>query len=289
MLLDPQRKLNSEDISLPLKHSFIHTGHMSANKNEIWGFPDKIDEIFLKNPLNPPDMQSFVNSTSSTTSNSDEAVVEDNKCLIDLNEETNDNKESILLNNELEEILYNNQDYVSYKPQLATYENNDNDHLLFNKQLERSFETPSLEIFEKTSLPAIPKPITMSKEFKKSEFKVLNKSDENNKSKKIDFDDFLNKVMNDVINDLNSYTKLNNKTNTTSSINCSSREPMHQNKPFFYPKETFVQSNNLRLPQPPTYQNQIQQNSGLIYQNSQHKQQQQHQLYENSFDRAAYF
>jgi activated CDC42 kinase 1 len=44
MILDPQRRLNSDDISLPLKHSFIHTGHMSATANQIWGYPDKIDE-----------------------------------------------------------------------------------------------------------------------------------------------------------------------------------------------------------------------------------------------------
>ena len=246
---------------------------MSANKNEIWGYPDKIDEIFLKNPLNPPDMQSFLNSTnSSSASNSEDVLVEN--CLIDFNEKGSDTN-SVLLNNELEEILYNNQDYVSFKPQI-TYENN-NDHLLFNKhQQQRTFETPSLEIFEKSS-PTITtsKSISASKEFKKSEFKNLNSSGENNKSKKIDIDEFLNKVMNDVINDLNSYTKLNN-----SNIS-------HQNKSFFYPQETFIQPSNLRLPQPPplpTYQNQIQLNSDLIYQNN--ESQKQHELYENSFNRA---
>ena len=44
-LLDPQRKINSDDISMPLKNSFIHTGHMSANtKEKSWGDPSKIDE-----------------------------------------------------------------------------------------------------------------------------------------------------------------------------------------------------------------------------------------------------
>lgn len=56
-ILNPQRHLTGEDISLPLKNSFIHTGHMSAGPSEkTWGNPGKIDEIFLANPLNPPDL-----------------------------------------------------------------------------------------------------------------------------------------------------------------------------------------------------------------------------------------
>jgi activated CDC42 kinase 1 len=56
-ILDPQRKLNSEDISMPLKNSFIHTGHMSAiSKEKSWGELGKIDELFLRNPLTPPDL-----------------------------------------------------------------------------------------------------------------------------------------------------------------------------------------------------------------------------------------
>jgi activated CDC42 kinase 1 len=56
-ILDPQRRITGEDISLPLKNSFIHTGHMSVGQNEkTWGNPGKIDEIFLSNPLNPPDL-----------------------------------------------------------------------------------------------------------------------------------------------------------------------------------------------------------------------------------------
>jgi activated CDC42 kinase 1 len=44
-ILDPLRKLNSDDISLPLRNSFIHTGHMSAEPNgKSWGNPTKIDE-----------------------------------------------------------------------------------------------------------------------------------------------------------------------------------------------------------------------------------------------------
>lgn len=56
-LLDPQRPVSKEDISGPLRNSFIHTGHMSSNPSDpkSWGDPGKIDEIFLKNPLSPPD------------------------------------------------------------------------------------------------------------------------------------------------------------------------------------------------------------------------------------------
>lgn len=56
-ILNPQRKLDSQDISLPLQNSFIHTGHMSAGeKDKTWGNPGKIDPIFLMNPMNPPDL-----------------------------------------------------------------------------------------------------------------------------------------------------------------------------------------------------------------------------------------
>lgn len=55
-MLDTQKKLNGNDISLPLKNSFIHTGHMGINSKKVWGNPGKIDELFLSNPLNPPDL-----------------------------------------------------------------------------------------------------------------------------------------------------------------------------------------------------------------------------------------
>jgi len=55
-ILDPQRPVTTDDISLPLKNSFIHTGHMSATGREKnWGNPATIDQIFLSNPLDPPD------------------------------------------------------------------------------------------------------------------------------------------------------------------------------------------------------------------------------------------
>ncbi len=41
--------------SKPLKNSFIHTGHGDPT-GESWGDPGKIDEMYLKNPLEAPDI-----------------------------------------------------------------------------------------------------------------------------------------------------------------------------------------------------------------------------------------
>ncbi|XP_039620417.1 tyrosine kinase, non-receptor, 2b isoform X4 [Polypterus senegalus] len=48
--------LSAHDISRPLKNSFIHTGHGDTNPQHSWGFPDKIDELYLSNPMDPPDV-----------------------------------------------------------------------------------------------------------------------------------------------------------------------------------------------------------------------------------------
>ncbi|XP_043926220.1 activated CDC42 kinase 1 isoform X2 [Protopterus annectens] len=48
--------LSAHDISRPLKNSFIHTGHGDTNPDCCWGFPDKIDELYLGNPMDPPDV-----------------------------------------------------------------------------------------------------------------------------------------------------------------------------------------------------------------------------------------
>uniref|UniRef100_A0A6P7FVY8 non-specific protein-tyrosine kinase n=1 Tax=Diabrotica virgifera virgifera TaxID=50390 RepID=A0A6P7FVY8_DIAVI len=47
--------MSSIQFSKPLKHSFIHTGHGSAF-GESWGSPSHIDEMYLKNPMDPPDV-----------------------------------------------------------------------------------------------------------------------------------------------------------------------------------------------------------------------------------------
>ncbi|XP_034469456.1 tyrosine kinase, non-receptor, 2b isoform X5 [Hippoglossus hippoglossus] len=51
--------LSAHDISRPLKNSFIHTGHGDSNPSRCWGFPDRIDDLYLGNPLDPPDVLSL--------------------------------------------------------------------------------------------------------------------------------------------------------------------------------------------------------------------------------------
>ncbi|KAM8727991.1 tyrosine kinase, non-receptor, 2b isoform 2-T4 [Acanthopagrus schlegelii] len=50
--------LSAHDISRPLKNSFIHTGHGDTNPHRCWGFPDRIDDLYLGNPMDPPDVLS---------------------------------------------------------------------------------------------------------------------------------------------------------------------------------------------------------------------------------------
>ncbi|KAM6989614.1 activated CDC42 kinase 1-like isoform 6-T6 [Tautogolabrus adspersus] len=50
--------LSAHDISRPLKNSFIHTGHGDSNPHRCWGFPDRIDDLYLGNPMDPPDVLS---------------------------------------------------------------------------------------------------------------------------------------------------------------------------------------------------------------------------------------
>ena len=42
----------SKDISKPLKNSFIHTGH-GSHRGKTWGTPEAIDELYLRNPVQP--------------------------------------------------------------------------------------------------------------------------------------------------------------------------------------------------------------------------------------------
>ncbi|GAB6023117.1 hypothetical protein CHUAL_007203 [Chamberlinius hualienensis] len=49
------RPMNSHDISKPLRNSFIHTGHGSVD-GKSWGSPAFIDDVYLKNPMDPPDV-----------------------------------------------------------------------------------------------------------------------------------------------------------------------------------------------------------------------------------------
>ncbi|CAG5120310.1 unnamed protein product [Candidula unifasciata] len=55
VLVEVQRKLGTADISVPLKNSFIHTGHGDIRGNN-WGDPGEIDDVYLRNPMDPHDL-----------------------------------------------------------------------------------------------------------------------------------------------------------------------------------------------------------------------------------------
>ncbi|XP_029633277.1 activated CDC42 kinase 1 isoform X4 [Octopus sinensis] len=64
-LVNPQRRLAGEDISKPLKNSFIHTGHVDVSGN-FWGNPVSIDEVYLRNPMEPEDIHGDTNQVEPT-------------------------------------------------------------------------------------------------------------------------------------------------------------------------------------------------------------------------------
>ncbi|XP_051970710.1 activated CDC42 kinase 1-like [Xyrauchen texanus] len=59
--------LSAHDISRPLKHSFIHTGHGDTDPHRSWGTPDKIDDLYLGNPMDPPDVLGLDSSAAKPT------------------------------------------------------------------------------------------------------------------------------------------------------------------------------------------------------------------------------
>ena len=59
----------AKDISKPIKNSFIHTGHGSHN-GKTWGSPAQIDDVYLRNPMTPPDMASASNAAANPYDNS---------------------------------------------------------------------------------------------------------------------------------------------------------------------------------------------------------------------------
>lgn len=59
--------LSAHDISRPLKNSFIHTGHGDTVPSHCWGFPDRIDELYLGNPMDPPDILGLDQGTPKPT------------------------------------------------------------------------------------------------------------------------------------------------------------------------------------------------------------------------------
>ncbi|XP_053379243.1 activated CDC42 kinase 1-like isoform X2 [Mercenaria mercenaria] len=54
-LVNTQRRKCGTDISKPLKNSFIHTGHGDPG-GKSWGNAEYIDEVYLRNPMEPPDL-----------------------------------------------------------------------------------------------------------------------------------------------------------------------------------------------------------------------------------------
>uniref|UniRef100_A0A915I0K5 non-specific protein-tyrosine kinase n=1 Tax=Romanomermis culicivorax TaxID=13658 RepID=A0A915I0K5_ROMCU len=59
-------KSKSKEISQPLKGSFVHTGHGDAKGGESWGRPEKIDDIYLRNPMPLIDLNENLHQTVST-------------------------------------------------------------------------------------------------------------------------------------------------------------------------------------------------------------------------------
>lgn len=58
------RTLKGNDISKPLKNSFIHTGHMDPMGKKSWGNPEFIEKMYLEHPIEPPDVLGFEPSNS---------------------------------------------------------------------------------------------------------------------------------------------------------------------------------------------------------------------------------
>ncbi|KAM6971714.1 activated CDC42 kinase 1 isoform 1-T1 [Tautogolabrus adspersus] len=59
--------LSAHDISRPLKHSFIHTGHGDTDPHRSWGHADRIDSLYLGNPMDPPDVLGMDGGTARPT------------------------------------------------------------------------------------------------------------------------------------------------------------------------------------------------------------------------------
>lgn len=69
------RRKDPSDISKPLKNSFIHTGHGDPY-GESWGSPAEIDEVYLRNPMDPPDLLGL---TSESTGSPQTPIIPERK------------------------------------------------------------------------------------------------------------------------------------------------------------------------------------------------------------------
>ncbi|XP_027203989.2 activated Cdc42 kinase [Dermatophagoides pteronyssinus] len=68
------RSLKSNDISKPLKNSFIHTGHMDPTGKKSWGNPEFIEKMYLEHPIEPQDLIGFDQSISSNNDDDDDSI-----------------------------------------------------------------------------------------------------------------------------------------------------------------------------------------------------------------------
>ena len=63
----------AKDISKPLKNSFVHTGHGSSKQqSKTWGSPGQIDDVYLRNPMTPPDLHVNPDGSPNTSTESDQ-------------------------------------------------------------------------------------------------------------------------------------------------------------------------------------------------------------------------
>lgn len=150
-------------------------------------------------------------------------------------------------------IIYNLEDYITQNNQKSVelYENNDFKSIIKFKSAPLRPPPPVIKshspilkpqeqyvnISHNSNNDNIIKPT--NREFKKHEFK----SNFDNKNNKIDFDQFLNKVMNDALIELSS----NNNNNSKKEIN----ENKNKKNPFFYSQQTLIQNERL-LPLEPS-------------------------------------
>ena len=62
----------AKDISKPLKNSFIHAGHGTRGQGKPWGSPGQIDEVYLRNPMTPPDLHQNPDGSPNTSTEIDQ-------------------------------------------------------------------------------------------------------------------------------------------------------------------------------------------------------------------------
>lgn len=75
--LAPKKCFGSHYISKPLKNSFVHTGHCGPDGK--WGSPRFIDHMYLKNPLQPDDINALSASSSAGMALRNQPILPKNK------------------------------------------------------------------------------------------------------------------------------------------------------------------------------------------------------------------